>query len=76
MGGGSSWVNRNGNRNVPYLYENDGQRKLNLNWDNPENRWNENYRFLASRNSLHDERCLRQPPSIFPVSASGATRAA
>ncbi len=74
---GSSWVNPDGNRNVPYLYEDGDGRKLNLNWDNPENRWNEDDLFLVVRNSLHDgERCLRQPPSIFPVSARGSANAA
>lgn len=48
---GSSWVNPNGNRNVPYLNENSQKRNLNLNyWDDE---WNANYRFAAVRNSLH-----------------------
>lgn len=50
---GSSWVNPDGNRNVPYLYEDDDGRKLNLNWDDPENRWNQDDLFLVVRNSLH-----------------------
>ena len=41
----NSWVNRNGNRNVAYLWNDNGNRKLNLNWY--ENMWNDNYRFLA-----------------------------
>lgn len=48
--GGSVWQNPNGNRNVGYLYYNDGQRKLNLNWI--DNDWNDNYRFAAVRQFL------------------------
>lgn len=69
-------MNPNGNRNVPCLYENGGERKLNLNWDNPDNRWDEHVLFLVVRNSLHADNCLRQPPSILPTSASGAASAA
>lgn len=47
---GSSRVNPNGNRTVPYLNDWNGKRNLNLNdWDDD---WNANYRFLAVRNSL------------------------
>ena len=48
---GSSWVNPNGNRNVPYLDSNDAKRNLNLNWN--DNHWNDNCRFLALRQSFH-----------------------
>jgi len=41
----------NGNRHVAYLYENSGDRKLNLNYF--DNDWNDNYRFAGVRNSLH-----------------------
>ena len=44
---GSSWVNPNGNCNVPYLNRNGSERNLNLNWN--DNDWNENCRFLAVR---------------------------
>ena len=37
----------NGNRNVPELWKNGTKRNLNLNWF--DNRWNDNYRFLAVR---------------------------
>ncbi len=47
---GSSWVNANGNRNVPYLNVNGDKRKLNLNWF--ENDWNSDHRFAAVRNFL------------------------
>lgn len=50
----SIWTNRDGNRNVPYLDNWNGKRKLNLNWF--ENRWNDNCRFAAVRN------CLPAPP--------------
>ena len=46
---GSSWRNPNGNLNVPELWNDNDGRKLNLNYDNPDNKWNENYRFLAFR---------------------------
>src|ERR1700742_2101312 len=42
-----------GNRNVPALWKNGTKRNLNLNWF--DNRWNDNYRFLAVR---HDQRFL------------------
>jgi len=41
----------NGNRNVAYLWNDDNGRNLNLNWI--DNDWNDNYRFLAVRKSLH-----------------------
>jgi hypothetical protein len=45
---GSVFVNPNdGNRCSPYLYENDANRKLNLN--DRDNDWNANYRFAAVR---------------------------
>jgi ferredoxin len=50
------------------------RRILDDNWF--DNRWNASNRFLFVRNSLHDERCLRQPPSIFPVSESGPANTA
>ena len=64
------------NRNVPCLWSNTSKRNLNLNWF--ENRWNDNYRFLAVRNSLHSPPCagfcfcspLFHPPIIFPISFS------
>jgi hypothetical protein len=72
---GSVWQNDNLNRYVLVLNENDSKRKLKLNnWDGD---WNDNYRFLAVRKWLVFLRqifggvfqnCLRQPPSIFPIS--------
>jgi len=44
------WQNPNGDRNVPYLDEWNGKRKLNLNWF--DNRWNDHCRFLAVRSSF------------------------
>ena len=44
------WRNPNDNRNVPYLDNWNGKRKLNLNWF--DNRWNADCRFLAVRSSL------------------------
>lgn len=76
---GSVWTRSFGNRNVPYLYENDAKRKLNLNWY--DNDWNDNYRFLAVRNFLYSLpffgrvsfcNCFIQPPSILPISDSGS----
>ena len=46
-----SKTNVNGNRNVAYLWNDDNGRNLNLNWI--DNDWNDNYRFLAVRISLH-----------------------
>jgi hypothetical protein len=47
----SVWRNWNGNRYVAYLYGNASKRNLNLNnWDED---WNDNYRFLVFRNSLY-----------------------
>lgn len=48
---GSSWVNPNGNRNVPYLNRDGSKRKLNLNWF--DNDWNDICRFLAVRQFNH-----------------------
>jgi hypothetical protein len=48
---GSSWLSGHSNRSFPCLYEDDGQRKLILHWDNPGSRWYVDYRFLASRKS-------------------------
>ena len=76
IGVGAFWVNPNRNRHALVLNENAGERNVNLNWNEPENRWNGNYHVAVVSNSLHAERCLRQPPSIFPVSASGAAIAA
>ncbi len=39
-----------GNRNIPELWYNDDDRKLNLNNWNGE--WNDNYRFLSVRNYI------------------------
>ena len=36
-----------GNRNVPYLWNDDSRRYLHLSWF--DDRWNGNYRFLAVR---------------------------
>ena len=62
-------MNPDSNRNVPYLYEDGDGRKLNLNWDNPENRWNEDYLFLVVRNSLYvtrkDACASRQASFLF-----------
>ncbi len=44
------WTNPDGNRNVPYLYKDDNERNLNLNWW--DNEWNDNYRFMAVCNRL------------------------
>ena len=41
----------NGNRNVAYLWNDGNGRNLNLNWI--DNDWNDDYRFLAVRKSLH-----------------------
>ena len=53
---GSSFVNDNGNRNFPYLNSNDSKRKLNLNWNDDDNHWNEACRFLAVRKSFYSLR--------------------
>lgn len=44
---GSSWVNRNGNRRVPYLYRRGSERSLSLDWG--VDGWPEACRFLAVR---------------------------
>jgi len=44
---GSSWRDSDGNLNSPELWQNDGKRKLNLNWRNPENQLNANDRCVA-----------------------------
>ena len=49
--GGSSWRNPDGNLNSPELWQNDGKRKLNLLWRNPENRLDENDRCTAAPQS-------------------------
>lgn len=41
-----------GDVRVAYLNENDLERNLNLNYDDPSNEWNDNYVFLAVSNSL------------------------
>ncbi len=46
---GSSWVFPDGLRGVPCLYEDGVGRELNLHWDNPERRWDEDYLFLVVR---------------------------
>lgn len=82
MGGGaddishksSDWRDRNGNRNVPYLWNDSGERNLNLNWR--ENDWNEDYRFLAFREHIHCFSCFFHPPIILPTSARGMDTAA
>ena len=48
---GSSWRDPDGNLNVPYLYENDNERNLNLNWF--ENDFNSNCRFLVVSKSIY-----------------------
>ena len=45
-----AWSNPDGNVNCPYLWFNDRKRKLNLNWI--DNNFNDNYWFLALRNTL------------------------
>ena len=78
----SVWQNRIGNSNCPYLNRDGNERNLNLNIR--ENRWNDNCRFLAFRNSLHSPALpeffvctpLVHPPSILPMSFSGAETAA
>jgi hypothetical protein len=78
----------NGYRNVAYLWNDDNGRNLNLNWI--DNDWNDNYRFLAVRKSLHvfsnnshplDGGCFVcryfcQPPMSFPISFNGTDKAA
>lgn len=66
----------NGNRNVVCLNRNDAKRNLNLN--NRDDDWNDNWRFLGVRygprfspDSLRGVFCIicrRQPPSIRPIS--------
>lgn len=56
---GSVWRNFNGNRNVPYLWNDADKRNLNLNWY--DNDWNDNYRFLASRQSLTTSTVVSSP---------------
>ena len=46
---GSSWVNPDGGRDVPFLYEVGGGRRLHLHWGDPEDRWNEDCLFLVVR---------------------------
>ncbi len=46
---GSSWVNPDGLRLVPYLYGGGDGRRLNLGWGHPENRWCEDDLFLVVR---------------------------
>jgi len=50
---GSGWRNPDGNVNVPILNRNGTKRNLNLNWDDPDNRWNSGNRFLAVRQCFH-----------------------
>src|SRR3989344_7590643 len=64
------------NRNVPELWNDNGKRKLNLNWF--DNDWNRNYRFLGVRHSYFSPFlmegvfcicCRFQAPSIRPTSS-------
>ena len=64
------------NRNVPELWNDNGQRKLNLNWF--DNDWNANYRFLGVRHSYFSPflmegvfcTCCRfHAPNIRPTSS-------
>lgn len=57
---GSVWVNDNGNRNCPYLDSNDSKRKLNLNWNDDDNHWNETCRFLAVGKSFYSLSAKRE----------------
>jgi hypothetical protein len=68
---GSVWTNPNGNRNVGYLWEDDDNRKLNLNWF--DNRWNANYRFLAFRKSLLGIGGFRRQLHLLPPSTEHFT---
>lgn len=73
-------VQRNGNLNRAYVNGNENGVKLNWNWT--DNQWNRNCRFVAVCNSSHApsvysegvsfRSCLRQPPSILPISVSGS----
>ncbi len=44
----SSWVNPDGNVNVPYADLGDGEPWLNLDWGDCVNRWDRHCRFLVS----------------------------
>ncbi len=44
---GSSWVDPDGNRDVPYLDEDGSERRLVLGWDGPGSKWGGSCRFLA-----------------------------
>ncbi len=76
--------NRNGNLNVPYLYENGGKVVVNWNW--LDNNWNSNNPALRFGNSFHFSlvfiagefcfaSCPLQPPSIFPISSTFTDKA-
>jgi hypothetical protein len=43
---------RDGRRWNAVLNEDGRKRYLNLNWNDPQNQWNGNYRFLVARNSF------------------------
>lgn len=64
---GSSFINDNGNRNYPYLNCNDDKRKLNLTWNDDDNHWNDNWRFLALRKPFYSLPATREE-FIFLVS--------
>jgi hypothetical protein len=44
------WRNSDGNLYAPYSYFDDGNRKLNHNW--VDNKWNDNWSFVAFRDSF------------------------
>ena len=48
---GACWVDPGGSRHVPCLSRYGDKRDLDLNWDDPESRWDGVYRFLAVRKS-------------------------
>jgi len=76
--------NRNGNLNVPYLYDNGD--KVGLNWNWLDNNWNSNNPALRFSNSFHFslvfmtgefcfESCPLHPPSILPISSTFTDKA-
>ena len=44
---GSSWVDSDGDRYVPYLSRDGSKRRLRLGWDRPDRTWSDDCRFLA-----------------------------
>ena len=81
MGHAPSWVNPNGNANLPYV-NTDGN--SNFNW--ADNDFNENWRWIVAVSYWHSflslhfrgEFCFwswpSHPPSIFPISSSGSEK--